>query len=168
VHDRLVGGPVTVRMEYLAAQVQNGESYTYPVSTKDQEIPGLGYCAAVGNLNFLLCRSTFKGGDYLTYATYATRGPCGSPPVAAPDPLNNEAPPGLVHVDGFIEHIGFISPLPLFSPIDVNQGYIGRWDNDQSYRVCLGYPGTFTRKHIQRLVRLETPVTTIVLKDSVQ
>jgi hypothetical protein len=166
VHDRLAGGPVTLRMEYLVTQYENQPSYTIPVSREYQEVPGLGFCSAGDRT--LACRSTDARGDYFAYVTFGRQGSCGVPPTAVPDPLSDAAPPGYQRIGTVFERIGFAPPIPGFNPVDVNQGFL-RWPGDEeAYHACPGSPGTFTRRHELRRVRLETQPATVVLKDDVQ
>jgi hypothetical protein len=165
VHDRLVGGPVTLHMEFLVTQYEDQPPYTIPVSREYQAVPGLGYCSAGDNA--LACRTTYTWGDYFTYVTFGRQGSCGVQPTMVPEPLSDATPPGFKRIGTTLARIGFASPLPLFSPVDINQGFL--WaDGEAGYHACPGSPGTFTRRHAVRRVRLETPVTTIVLKDSMQ
>jgi hypothetical protein len=103
-------------------------------------------------------------GDYFTYVTFGREGHCGVQPAMVPDPLSDATPPGYKRIGTTLERIGFVSPLPLFSPVDINQGFL--WAaGGGNYHACPGSPGTFTRRHVVRRVRLETQTATIVLKD---
>jgi hypothetical protein len=164
VHDRLVGGPVTLHMEFLVTQYEDQPPYTIPVSREYQAVPGLGYCSAGDNA--LACRTTFTWRDYFTYVTFGREGSCGVQPTMVPDPLSDATPPGFKRIGTTLERIGFASPLPLFSPVDVSQGFL--WAaGGGSYHACPGSPGTFTRRHVVRRVRLETQTATVVFKDDV-
>jgi hypothetical protein len=171
VHDRLAGGPVTLHMEFLVTQYEDQPSYTIPVSREYQAVPGLGYCSAGDNA--LACRSTYAlalgssnytWGDYFTYVTFGREGQCDVQPTMVPDPLSDATPPVYKRIGTKLERIGFASPFPLFSPVDVNEGFL--WAvGGGDYHSCPGSPGTFTRRHGVRRVRLETQTATIILKD---
>ena len=171
VHDRLAGWPVDLRMEYLVTQYENQPPYTIPVSREYQAVPGLGYCSASDNA--LACRTTaalssastpYTWGDYFTYVTFGRQGYCGVEPTMVPDPLSDATPADYKRIGTSLERIGFASPFPLFSPVDIDDGYL--WSvGGGDYHACPGSPGTFTRRHVVRRVRLETQTATIVLKD---
>ena len=157
VHDRLVGGPVSIRMEFLVSQLKDGAPHSISMETDDQQVPDVGVCALDESGGMVTCRAAFGQSDFVTAKTFGTYGGCDA---------SAGSPPQLVPASGVLRgRMRNETPLPSISPVEVS-GVVVRGARDGSPGdLCPGVPMTFTAKILQRRLYLATASATIVLKD---
>jgi hypothetical protein len=170
VHDRFVGGPVAIQMEFLITEMKDTGSYTFPLSTDERYAPGVGHCLVAAGLVYLNCRYVMRSDDeYFAVSTFRDRGPC---PASSDAGVTNIPPENLFRVSGAVGRPVLVNGAWVISPVSAGQVFLagpitsGNFDEPSGY-LCPGVPVTVTRSQVKRRVRLETQTATIVLKDPV-
>lgn len=149
-YDHLSSRPVTIRVAFALAQLQDEPPVASTLSTVGNEIPGLGSCLLDESYSVISCRSAFREPLLFGVQTFRKVDTCLTQ-NAAVDPtygLVGDSKPGFV-----IPHISSVVATPLELGISRRGGYF-----------CPGLPITFVEKRSQRRLRVETPASTIDLK----
>jgi uncharacterized membrane protein YidH (DUF202 family) len=171
VHDRLIGGPVSIRMEFLVAQMQESDPYTSQISTEDQPVPGLGSCALDHDWRMVACRVvTGRPDSYFNVHGFGSRAPCPGAPDSSPDSDSAPAPSApteLIPVSGSVGRENLLlDPFPFISPVSVLPMFLRPQGHPETtIHLCPGQPLAFTRESVLRRFQVQTPAATIVLKD---
>jgi hypothetical protein len=167
VHDRFVGGPVAIRIEFLITEMKDTGSYTFPLSTAEQYAPRVGHCRVAAGHIYLDCRYVVRPDDeYFAVSTFRDRGPC---PVGSGAGATNIPPENLFRVSGAVGRPVLLREASV-SPVSAGPVFLagpiasGSFDEPSGF-LCPGVPVTVTRSQVDRRVRLETQTATIVLKD---
>jgi hypothetical protein len=165
VHDRFMGAPVSLRMEFLMDRMDDVAPVTYTLTTAEQTIPGAGTCALDQNSEDLTCRTLFTQRQFFNVRTFRNTAPCEAQEQVSATPTT--LPPGrVVLASGALGVVGRAAILfPVLSPIRLQRVYLMSHREDPSGHLCPGVPITFAGKIFNGRVQLETPNATIVLKD---
>jgi hypothetical protein len=174
VHDRLMGGPVTIRMEFLMDEMQGGTPFTSQISREAQSVPGLGTCALDQDWRLITCLYPSGRSDTsFNVSTHGSTQPCPGSPDASAEPETPPAPgalPELMPVSGSVGAFGVGMRLPVMTTFlsPVNSQPINSWRQGSRSRfyLCPGQPITFTHRSIGRRFQMQTQTATIVLKDT--
>jgi hypothetical protein len=155
----VVGRPISIRIEFLFSQLASEAPYTYSLPATPHPVPGLGVCALDDGEENIYCRAPFGDFGFATVSAMGSPNPCDASPDTVPIP----APP--------IPETGFLtgprrqpgSPLPLISPVMVNELHLYGPHNQPSGHPCPGTPVTFVVRRSKRRIYLATPPATITL-----
>lgn len=155
----MVGRPVSIRFEFLFSQLASEAPYTYSLPNDPHAVPGLGVCALDDGEESIFCRAPFGDFGFVTASTTGSLSPCDASPDTSPIP----APP--------IPETGFLigprrqqgNPMPLISPVMVNELRLYAPHNQPFGHPCPGTPVTFVVRRSQRRIYLATPPATITL-----
>jgi hypothetical protein len=165
VHDRFMGGPVSVRLEFLMTQMEDAAPLTYTLSTTEQAVPGVGSCALRENLEYFSCLTLFTQRQLFNVKTFRNTTPCEATEEISSTPVT--LPPGrLVHAEGGFGVTGRAAILlPVLSPIRTQRIFLSPHPDEPFGHLCPGAPITFNGKVSKGRLQLETASATIVLKD---
>jgi hypothetical protein len=153
MYDRLGGGSVRVRMEFAVAQLQEMPAFQTVVSAERVMVPGLGSCAFNDEWGTIGCRSVFGQPANFAVGTYRARGRC----EVSPSNLPSHGQIGHVSTRESRMTLG-ISPVTVSGVKFDSQGQ--GWGP-----LCAGAPISFGGKRLVRRLQLQTPTTTVLLKD---
>jgi hypothetical protein len=153
VYNRLSGVPVSVRIEFALAQLQDQNPVRSTLSTVGETIPALGFCALDESYSVVDCHAAFRGPARFAVQTSRKIGPC-TDPDAKIDPTSGAV--GSAESVSLLPHIGSVDVTPVQLSAPTRAGYL-----------CPGLPITYVEKRFQRRVQLEMPAATIRLKDYV-
>lgn len=153
IYDRLAGGPVSIRIEFALAQLQDQDPVRSTLSTSGETIPALGFCALDESYSVVDCHSAFHGPSRFAVQTSRKIGPC-TDPDAKVDPTSGAV--GSSESVSLLPHIGSVDVTPVQLSAPTRAGYL-----------CPGLPITYVEKRFQRRIQIEMPAATILLKDYV-
>ena len=85
---RVVGRPVSIRIEFIFDQLASAAPYTYSLPTDAHAVPGLGVCALDDGEDNIYCRAPLGDFNFVNVSTTGSPDPCDAspdtPPIVAP------------------------------------------------------------------------------------
>ena len=150
VYERLRASPVSVRIDFALAQLQDQPPLQSTLSTAGEAIPLLGFCALDESYELVNCHSAFQKPPCFAVKSFRRVGAC-TDPGARVDPAF-----------GSLGSSGPASVLPHISPVDVTPL---QFSANRANYLCPGLPITFTEKRFQRRLQIQMPAQTIHLSD---